>query len=279
MNPPQDSPTTVSLDLGSLGIDLLCNDLSLAQQLARRYRRFPPVALRRFRAFIQIEPGGVSNSLIQLPLRFQDGALVYDAPGFQGYVDSSAGHASLTLRCLQPEVQLDYYLRTICALLAFEAGGALFHAAAILHGGQAYAFFGHSGSGKSTVAGLSAPDVVLNDDLVLLMPGGDGWQVHATPFWNQFRGQEPAPPARLAGLFRLVQDRQVFLEQIDTAHAVAEMIASLPVVSADRSRGVQLIQRCQAILERVPAYRLHFLPDASFWPLVEGAAGARIEPG
>jgi len=164
-------------------------------------------------------------------------------------------------------------------LLAFEAGGALFHAAAILHSGRAYAYFGHSGSGKSTVARLSAPDVVLNDDLVLLMPGEGAWQAHATPFWNQFHGQNPAPPAPLAGLFRLVQDRQVLLERMETAHAAAEMIASLPVVSADRARGVQLIQRCQAILERVPAYRLHFLPDASFWSLVEGAAGARIEPG
>jgi hypothetical protein len=275
----QTSPTTVSLDIGGLGIDLICNDLSLTGQLARRYRHFPPVAPRRYRAFIQIEPGGVSTSLIQLPLRFRDGVLKYDAPGFQGYVDPAAGHASLTLRSLQPEVELDYYLRTVCALLAFEAGGALFHAAAILRGGRAYAFFGHSGSGKSTVARLSAPDVVLNDDLVLLMPRDGAWQVHATPFWNQFHGQNPAPPAPLAGLFRLVQDQQVYLERMEPAHAAAEMIASLPVVSADRSRGVQLIQRCQAILERVPAYRLHFLPDASFWPLVEGATGARIEPG
>jgi hypothetical protein len=211
-------------------------------------------------------------------LQFHDGVLVYDAVGFQGYIDPTAGHASLSLRCQQPEVQLDYYLRTVCALLAFEAGGVLFHAAAVLHAGRAYAFFGHSGSGKSTVARLSAPDVVLNDDLVLLMPGS-GWQVHATPFWNQFQGQNPAPPARLAGLFRLVQDRQLILEQTDTAHTVAEMIASLPVVSADRSRGVQLVLRCQAILEQVPAYRLHFLPDASFWPLIEQAIGANIEPG
>lgn len=279
MSTPPAGSTTVSLDIGGLGIDLVCNDPSLAEHLSSRYHSFPPTSRLRFRALIQNEPGGVSNSLLQLPLRFLHGALVYDAPGFQGYVDPAAGHAGLILRCLQPEVQLDYFLRTICALLAFEAGGAMFHAAAILHGGQAYAFFGPSGSGKSTVARLSAPEVVLNDDLVLLMPGGGGWQVHATPFWNYFQGQSPAAPARLVGLFRLVQDRQVFLEQIDTAHAVAEMIASLPVVSADRSRGVQLIQRCQAILEQVAAYRLHFLPDASFWPLVERALGAKIEPG
>ncbi len=261
----------VRLDIGGLGIDLACDNVSLSEQLARRYRSYPPASPERFRATVQIEPGGVSNSLIKLPLRFREGALIYDSPDFQGYIDPLAGHGSLTLRCSRPEVELDYYLRTVCALLAFEAGGALLHAAAILHSGRTYAFFGHSGSGKSTVARLSAPDVVLNDDLVLLMPGDGAWQAHATPFWNQFHGQNPAPPARLAGLFRLVQDRQVFLERMEAAHAAAEMFASLPVVSADRSRGVQLIQRCQAILERVPAYRLHFLPDASFWPLVEGA--------
>lgn len=269
----------VSLDIGGLGIDLACNDIFLAEQLARRYRHFPPASPRRLQASIKIEPDGIPASLLQHPMQFHNHVLVYDAPGFQGYVDPAAGLGSLTLRCQHPETELDYFLRVICALLAFETGGALFHAAAILRGRRGFAFFGHSGSGKSTVARLSAQDVVLNDDLVVLMPEGDAWQVHATPFWNHYDGQLPAAPAPLAGLFRLVQDREVFLERMDLAYGAAEMIASLPVVSADRARGEQLILRCQSILERVPAYRLHFIRDASFWPMVEGVVGARIEPG
>lgn len=263
--------SVVSLDIGGLGIDLVCNDATLAERLAHRYRAFPPTSLQRLQAFIQLEPGSESGSLLQSPMQFQNGVLFYDSPGFQGFVDAAANRGNLVLRCERPEVELDYFLRVICALLAFEAGGVIFHAAAILHNGRVFTFFGHSGSGKSTVVRLSASDVALNDDLVVLMPVDDTWQVHATPFWNHNRGQHPAPPAALAGLFHLVQDRQVYLERMEPARAVAEMIANLPVVAADRIRAVQLIHRCQSILERVPAYDLHFLPDASFWQAVEGA--------
>ena len=259
------------MDIGGLGIDLLCNDSALAGMLAHRYSGFQPASSQRFQASITIESGSESNSLLQSPMQFQNGVLYYDTPGFQGFVDAAARHGSLVLRCEQPEVELDYYLRVICALLAFEAGGLMFHAAAIVRGGRAYTFFGHSGSGKSTVARLSAQDVALNDDLVVLMPTDGTWQVHATPFWNQYRGQPPAPPAPLAALFDLVHDQQVFLERMAPAYATAEMIASLPVVSADRSRAIPLIHRCQSILSSVPAYRLHFLPNASFWQVIERA--------
>lgn len=270
MSATRTSPFVVSLDIGGLGIDLACNDARLAELLARRYRNFPPASPRRFRASIQFEAGDNPASLLLQPLQFQRGVLVYDAPDFQGYVDPVAGQGSLTLRCQHPEIALEYYLRVMCALLVFQAGGLLFHAAAVQRGGRAFAFFGPSGSGKSTVASLSVQDVVVNDDLVILRPEGNLWQVHATPFWNQYRGESPAPPAPLAGLFRLVQDRRHFVEHMDAACAVAEMIASLPVLPADRARAGQLIARCQSILDCVPAYRLHFLPDASFWGLVEG---------
>ena len=66
--------------------------------------------------------------------------------------------------------EVEYFLRVIYALLVFQAGGLLFHAAGIVRDGQCYLFFGHSGSGKTTVARLSSTDLVLNDDLVVLIP-------------------------------------------------------------------------------------------------------------
>jgi len=165
---------------------------------------------------------------------------------------------------------LDYYVRVACAVLAFQAGGLLFHAAGIVRGGLGYVFFGYSGSGKTTVSRLSPHDVVLNDDLVLLMPADRGWTVQSTPFWNPSQVRPAgALAAPLAGLFHLVQDKQVYLETLYAAQAVAEVIASVPVIAADPSRTSQLLERGRRLIHAAPVYNLHFLPDPSFWPVVE----------
>jgi hypothetical protein len=100
------------------------------------------------------------------------------------------------------------------------------------------------------------------------MPYLGQWWAHPTPFWNLPGEAGVASPAPLAGLYSLVQDTQVYLQPLQGASATAEMLASSPVVSADPGRSVALIQRCRAILAKTPAYRLHFLPDASFWQII-----------
>jgi hypothetical protein len=61
----------------------------------------------------------------------------------------------------------------------------------------------------------------------------------------------------------------VFLEPLGAGLALAEIIANVPVLSADPLHSAELLRRGQQLLSAAPAYRLHFLPDPSFWPLVE----------
>ncbi len=264
----------VRLDIGGLGLDLQITSHKLAGKLRQRYRYYPPSAEIRFTAQVEISSEGPAASLLNTPIEFDDRVLRCDVPGSRGYIDPVQRRGDLHLNTAQPLEEVDYFLRMVCSLLAFEAGGLLFHAAGILRRGRAYLFFGYSGSGKTTVARLSAKDEVINDDLVLLMPSTYGWQVHATPFWNHYQTQLPTPPVELVGMFRLVQDSRVYLESASRAHAVAEMVGSIPVVSADTDRSLELLQRCQSILDTVPVYRLHFLKDASFWQVIEEAVRA-----
>lgn len=264
----------VRLDIGGLGIDLGFTSHELAGRLHLRYRSYKPSAEMRFRGDVEISSLQSATSLLNMPLEFDNGVLRCDAPGCQGFIDPFQRRAELQLSAAQPLEEMDYFLRMICALVAFEAGGLMFHAAGILRRGKAYVFYGHSGSGKTTIAHLSAGEQIISDDLLLIMPSPEGWQAHATPFWNQWHAQPPTVPEPLFGLFRLVKDQRVYLEPVSRAHAVAEMAGSAPVISADPDRSQALLQRCQSILDTVPAYRLHFLKDTSFWRVIDHAVQA-----
>ena len=59
------------------------------------------------------------------------------------------------------------FLRVTYALLLIRHGGFLFHSAGMIRNGCGYLFYGHSGSGKTTVSRLSQNHVtLLSDDLV-----------------------------------------------------------------------------------------------------------------
>jgi hypothetical protein len=131
--------------------------------------------------------------------------------------------------------------------------------------GRAYLFFGPSGSGKTTVARCSSPEAVLNDDLVLLLPEMQGWRAFGTPFSNPTQVTPRQDSAPAAALLRLVQSKEVRLAPLSRAQALAELLASVPVLNASPNPP---LERCQLVLAGLPAYFLHFLPDPSFWPVV-----------
>jgi len=264
--PPADS---TSLQIGGLGLALEFNDHRLQALFERRYADFIPAGVIHLRASVEIETITGRINLQDMPLDFQEGSLVCNLPDCRLRIDAGQRRAELYLRCAQPLVQLEYFLRLVYALLAYEQDGLLLHASGIVRRGLALAFFGYSGSGKSTIARFSDQNAVLNDDLLLLLPQGGKWVAHATPFWNPGIQHKVVGSAPLAGLLRLVQDSQVYLERLHEPLAVAELFACLPVVSADPDRSAGLLQRCQAILGAVPAYRLHFLPDDTFWKVID----------
>jgi hypothetical protein len=260
----------LSLAIAGLRVELRCNHQGLADQLQGRYRQYLAPGTPQLTADVHWSGHAHDGSLADASMTFADDTLHLTAPGYDGEVDVKQGRAWLQLSSLQPLEDVDYFLRLVYALLAFRADGFLFHAAGIVRRGRGYLFFGHSGSGKTTVAQLSPEYLVLNDDLVLLMPEEQRWMVHATPFSNLSQARPTSPQnAPLAAMFRLVQDQELYLEEMGPGQALAELVANVPVIPADLVCSQKLLELGQRLLRSVPVYRLHFLPDASFWNVVE----------
>ncbi len=262
------------LAIANIGVMLRCRDATLFERVYQRYHQFdaPP----QTPMYLVLDMGLDANVQPDQPdpntpiFNHQTGSFITTYS--RGHIDIAAGYANLRLSSVYPDNSIEECLRVIYALLAFQQDGLLFHGAGVAQHGQAIVFFGTSGSGKTTVSRLSRtlPDTtVLNDDLVLLLRGDSGWLVYSTPFWNPTQ-VPPAPPqcAPLAMMLRLVQARQVAVEPVSQGTALAELLAGVPVMTASNLHSDHLLGMLFALLRSVPVSRLHFLPDASFWPVV-----------
>ena len=261
---------TTSLTIGPLRVIITAPDPAVHSALRSAYRAFAvddaPAPYSQT-AQVDYTPGPAPADW---PFTFECSVLRFTEAHYAGWLDLAARRARLNVIAPHPFEPIDYFVRAALALLAFEAGGLLFHAAGLARRGNGYAFFGYSGSGKTTVARVSSDAQVLNDDLVVFLPDADRWLMFATPFSNPTQVMPAGPQsAPLAALYRLVQDRRVFVEPIEPAAAIAEVIASSPVVSADPDRAVTLLARAAQIVGTVYVQRLHFLPEPSFWAVIQ----------
>lgn len=267
----------IRLVIAGWRLHLLCAPDALAQAAATRYGAFlaeadaPPDLIVEAVAAPKGEPAG---SLLAAALTWDGTDYRLDAPAASGTImpDAEQGVLRATL-CIdggEPLSQLEYFLRSACALLAFREGGLLLHAAGLLAAGQAHLFTGASGSGKTTVVALSPHAAALSDDLVLLRPGAAGWTAHSTPFWNPGTASRAAGAASgpIAGIYRLVQDREVYLGALSPAAAAAELVANCPVINGRPELLPALLARCRGLAAATPVRRLHFRKDADFWKLL-----------
>lgn len=193
-----------------------------------------------------------------------------DAPGVCGRIAAAGSQAWLELSGGTFFPGLEYFLRVLCALLAYRDGSLLMHAAGLLVDGGVHLFIGHSGSGKSTVVALSPQACALGDDLIVLRPEEAGWRAYGTPFWNPetVRREGQTASGRLVGIYTLVQDREVYLQAMSAAAAAAELAAHCPVVNGDPARLAGLLGRCRQLGAAAPVRRLHFRKDPGFWNLL-----------
>lgn len=265
-----------TLAIAGWRIRLECRPAEMEGAVAGRYAAFvvsdetPPDA----QVTVTVGPEMVSASRgelsTQIRVDFQEEAALVYAPDACGRININSWMAWLDSSRSAFSSNLEYFLRILCALLAYRSGGLMMHGAGLLVGKQAYLFIGHSGSGKSTVVALSVHALALGDDLILLRPEDAGWRAYGTPFWNEGAPRREGQTASglLIGIYSLVQDRDVYLQTMTPAAVTAGLAANCPVVSGDVTELPGLLRRCQRLGADVSVQLLHFRKDATFWNLL-----------
>ena len=268
-----------TLDIAGWRIRLRCTPGALAQATADRYAEFAVADAETPDLTVDVsgEPGAgadrshaIPASVLETPLRTVGVTYRLDAAEICGKIVPTQRQASLQFNSADVQGELEYFLRSACALLAYQEGGLLVHGAALMRKGAVSLFVGQSGSGKSTVVALSPAATALSDDMVIVRPTAAGWVVHGTPFWNAttLRRDGQTQAGRLSGIYKLIQDRDVYLEPLRGVAAAVELVANCPVVNGDPAALAGLLARCRQLAEDVPVQRLHFRKDPSFWELL-----------
>lgn len=274
MPPVDPASNPFLLAAGSLALRVECSHAETHSALQARYQDFisstghadlrlsltvttehlPPAS-----AGAQINPAGTR--------------LAFTYPGFEGEIDLERGEGRLRVSRPDPLADIQLFLSLALNAVALQHGGFVAHAAGIAHRGQGFLCLGPSGTGKTTLARLSTGDVVLNDDLALVMPAGEGWVVYGTPFSNPHQNPPHHASAPLCAVLRLRQSPHHRLEPLAPAAALAELVSSVALLSTLPPLAPRVLEIASRLLEQVPCFNLHFRKDAGFWRVIEEQFG------
>ena len=150
----------------------------------------------------------------------------------------------------------------------------LIHASGVGKEGWGYVFTGPPMSGKSTIAALSSEHTILNDEILIVGTRDRRFYVQSTPFNGECKTKEDAC-LPLRAVFYLKQDERNYLEELDESESIRlfyrEVIPPSPLLSHDMAHALsETLDFCIRVVQEMPFYVLHFLPDASFWECIEG---------
>jgi hypothetical protein len=244
-------------------------------RIAEYYAAFViPDSTDAFKVDIREESGSPyiphdGSSTWQVRTQSVNGRIDFESHYERGWADRAAMRGELVLRARgDPE----NYLRVLYAWLCLDQSGVLLHASGVISKDKGFVFFGHSGSGKTTVSRLSLDRTVLSDDLVIIKESASGkFWLYGVPFRGDFaEGPRVNANAELAAVFALVKDQEHRVDPLPLPEAIARLAACVPFVMAQPTQSARVVEICTRLVTSVPVRALHFARDPGFWKVIDG---------
>lgn len=164
----------------------------------------------------------------------------------------------------------DALLRILHTLLLAPEGGFLLHASSAVRNGQAFLFAGVSGSGKTTIARLAPPGVILlTDEISYLRRDPSGYRAFGTPFAGELGVVGENVSAPVEALYFLAHGQENRVEPLAVADAARALLRNILFFSEEPVLVRQVFEGACAFASTIRAAKLTFAPDRSVWELVE----------
>lgn len=155
-----------------------------------------------------------------------------------------------------------YFLKILYSYLCLKNDRLLLHGAGIVKNNKGYVFIGPSDSGKTTIAAMSQSYTVLSDEAIIIK----GNTVFSTPF-SFGTGKFVNTNAKIQGLFRLIKDKNVYLEKLSYGEGFSELMSNLIIF--EKKSVKDALPLCENFVKKISCYKLHFMLNYPFWEEIE----------
>lgn len=259
----------LKIEVADIVASLRLNDPSFFQELKKTFSKF----LSTKSADIDLKINLVDNLKAQessIPgLYFYGKEAIVKGSNFLGRMDLSKKKGEINILPSYARESLASFLRIIYNILLTREGDLVLHACGIVKDNRAYIFFGPSQSGKSTVAHLSKGYTILSDDLIVVKRVNGSCKVFGIPYWDRLKeSQGKKGVFEIAGLFKLVKDNKTYLKRLSYSQGLAEVL-TLPGIPKGYQPIDKLLNISSRLIREAPCYELHFLPNKTFWKIIE----------
>ena len=78
----------------------------------------------------------------------------------------------------------------------------------------------------------------------------------------------------ISGFYRLIQNKQTYINKMGVGVALSELVASVPPVNRNQVGSQKVLDFFQSMLRQIPCFELNFRKDDTFWRYVNGKAGS-----
>ncbi len=164
---------------------------------------------------------------------------------------------------------IDAVLRIVHTLVLARQGGFLLHSASAIRNGKAFLFAGVSGAGKTTISRLAPADAtLLTDEISYVRKQDEGYVAFGTPFTGELAKLGENTSAPVAALYLLAKGPENRIDPVAAADAGRELLANMLFFAEDQELVCSAFQAACDFVDRVPVYRLTFVPDARVWEMI-----------
>jgi hypothetical protein len=183
-------------------------------------------------------------------------------------IESTTDYTSATIH-VHDELALKHALMNLySSYIVYHNWGLLVHSSCAIENGKAQIFAGHSGAGKSTAARLSHPRELLSDEATIVKITPDDVTVFDSPFRSELQSTAYQQPCPLAGIQLLHQSEKNRLEKLRKPDALLSLMDKVFYWHHAPAETQRIMGLLRTLVEKVPAYELHFRKDPTFWELI-----------
>jgi hypothetical protein len=259
---------SVVIAIGGVPVRVNTSDADFLEMLQKRYAGFvSDEDSAEFEFDVELNAPAGTDPQADVRVTYNSGRWLLERGDFRAQWEPAARHGGIQ-QTANP-YSIDAVLRIVHTLVLAKQGGFLLHSASAIRNGKAFLFAGVSGAGKTTISRLAPADAtLLTDEISYVRKQGDGYVAYGTPFTGELAKLGENVSAPVAALYLLAQGPENRIDPVGVADAGRGLLANMLFFAEDPEMVRWAFQAACDFVDRVPVYRLTFMPDARVWEMI-----------